>query len=80
MKDIFSKEGRECTQFPSSPTLYNCAYRHSGSFSHPRGKPIATVSMALEVSVTVKPLDCKRQTRSCALVYGFWNGILLLIV
>ena len=25
MKDIFSKEGRECTQFPSSPTLYNCA-------------------------------------------------------
>ena len=30
MKDIFSKERRECTQFPSSPALYNCAYRHRG--------------------------------------------------
>ena len=28
--------------FPFSPVLYNCVYCHSGSFSHPRGKPSVT--------------------------------------
>ena len=41
MKDIFSIGGRECKQFPSSPTfmlyLLHC---HSGTFSRPRGSSI----------------------------------------
>ena len=44
---VFSIKSGEDVLFPILARLFvmYCIYRHSGSFSHPRGKPIAFVSM-----------------------------------